>query len=615
MKKSGLLLFILILFSVPLIKTYSQEKAAEKNYIFFAVPEKDTTLTTTSKYRLGGGTLPESRVNNNGKELKVYPSGAFIDLMDLNYGENRFKVTSVSKNGETVTREFIVIRQKPLETTTSDSLVIERTTMLPAKDMWLNDGDVLKVRIKGTPGAKATFLNGLPMRELSPSETGGVKGIYVGEYKVRPGDPRLRQPQTLVQTQPVVGQYKQDSDAKLTDQPVTFVLTDTAGHMVYMESKAKISYKGDEFPLTGITKGDRPYLNFGLGEDRLGGAKMSFINPGIRLKITGKIGNQYKIQLTGNHEAWIPEDQVDIVPGADNSAVLAGSWTVYGDDKYDYVSAYIGEKLPYYTYQDPKDNRIIIDVYGAVSNTNWITQHLSVKEIKNVYYEQPEKEVYRIIIELKHKQLWGYSVSYNGSAMQVKIKRQPKDLDIDKLTFAIDAGHGGANNLGALGSTGYQEKVVNLATAYHLKKFLEDEGAKVIMTRSDDSNINNNERLKTVINANADILISIHSNSIGDASDAEKTKGASTYYKHIAYRPLSMFLYKQVLKTGLDQYGNVGNFNFTLNSPTELPNALVELAFMSNPEDEMKLMDDKFRKELAKKIYKGIEDFLDYCDD
>jgi N-acetylmuramoyl-L-alanine amidase len=69
------------------------------------------------------------------------------------------------------------------------------------------------------------------------------------------------------------------------------------------------------------------------------------------------------------------------------------------------------------------------------------------------------------------------------------------------------------------------------------------------------------------------------------------------------------------VKTGLDTLGNVGSFNFALLGPTELPTALVETAFISNPEDEMKLLDDDFRKELAGRIVEGISDFLDSCDE
>jgi N-acetylmuramoyl-L-alanine amidase len=123
------------------------------------------------------------------------------------------------------------------------------------------------------------------------------------------------------------------------------------------------------------------------------------------------------------------------------------------------------------------------------------------------------------------------------------------------------------------------------------------------------------ERLKKALSADADLLVSIHANSIGFTTNPEDTKGTATFYKHLCFRPLSMCIVKQVMQSGLSLFGNVGSFNFTLNAPTELPNVLVETAFISNPEDEMKLLDDEFRHTLAKRIVDGIQDFLDACDE
>ena len=50
-----------------------------------------------------------------------------------------------------------------------------------------------------------------------------------------------------------------------------------------------------------------------------------------------------------------------------------------------------------------------------------------------------------------------------------------------------------------------------------------------------------------------------------------------------------------------------------LNSPTEYPNALVEMLFISNPAEEMLILDEKFQQEVADKIVQGIKDFLDGC--
>ena len=66
-----------------------------------------------------------------------------------------------------------------------------------------------------------------------------------------------------------------------------------------------------------------------------------------------------------------------------------------------------------------------------------------------------------------------------------------------------------------------------------------------------------------------------------------------------------------MLELDLKEMGNNGSFNFMLNSPIEYPNALVETLFISNPEDEMKIMDEKFQQQMADKIVQGIKDFLE----
>ena len=68
-----------------------------------------------------------------------------------------------------------------------------------------------------------------------------------------------------------------------------------------------------------------------------------------------------------------------------------------------------------------------------------------------------------------------------------------------------------------------------------------------------------------------------------------------------------------MLELGLKEWGNTGSFNFMLNSPIEYPNALVEMLFLSNPEEEMKMMNEDFQQQVADKILLGIKDFLEGC--
>jgi N-acetylmuramoyl-L-alanine amidase len=60
----------------------------------------------------------------------------------------------------------------------------------------------------------------------------------------------------------------------------------------------------------------------------------------------------------------------------------------------------------------------------------------------------------------------------------------------------------------------------------------------------------------------------------------------------------------------LEDYGNVGSFNFALSGPTEYPNCLVEVAFLSNAAEEQFILSKKSPDKVAKKIREGLRDWL-----
>lgn len=359
--------------------------------------------------------------------------------------------------------------------------------------------------------------------------------------------------------------------------------------------------------LIGKTSGTLPFIEYGLGEDRLGGAKMSYLDTGIIVKVIDSVGAKYHVALSKNHEAYLPKSNftkdstISLKP-----YYLTGSWLLRGDDTFDYLSISLDDKLPYKSTQLINPAKIVIDVYGATSNTNWITQRATAKEIKNVYYEQVEDDVFRITIELKHTQHWGYSIYYEGKRLIIKVKQQPEKLRISKMKIAIDAGHGGSN-IGADGiTTKIKEKDYTLLIAQQLQKTLQKEKATVFMTREKDTTLSMPERIQLLKNASPDFLISIHLNS----SSKESVKGVSTYYRYIGFRPLTQFILESMKQLDLEEYGNIGSFNFSLNGPTDYPNCLVEVAFLSNKEEEQKILDPKFHKAVAQKIVRGIKNWL-----
>lgn len=334
---------------------------------------------------------------------------------------------------------------------------------------------------------------------------------------------------------------------------------------------------------------------------------MTYLDSNVILKVVDSFKTDYKVQLSQLHSAYIDKSNVSKTEAVKQEQHLTDSWRVYGDSLFDYVTIQLDEKLPYKSVQEIHPSKIVVDIFGATSNTNWITQFNSAKEIKNAWYEQPEDDVMRVIIELKHQQHWGYSIYYDDyKKLTIRVKRQPPVLSLKNLVIAVDAGHGGTN-IGATGiTTNIKEKDYTLLIARELEKILRQKKAKVVMTRVSDTTLSMPERIRFLKRQNPDLLISIHLNS----SSKDTVRGVSTYYRYIGFRPLSMAILHSMIQSGLNEFGNVGSFNFPLSGPTDYPNCLVEVAFLSNKNDEKKILDPKFRKQVAQRIVIGIEDFL-----
>ncbi|UYZ62443.1 N-acetylmuramoyl-L-alanine amidase [Hymenobacter weizhouensis] len=452
---------------------------------------------------------------------------------------------------------------------------------VPAADQWLSPGDRLQVRLVGQPGGRATFLNGQPLWELPPAQAQGRRGVYQGSYLVQPGDTLRGRRLSATLTTP-------DSltATALTAQTVQFL-------------------EPQQVQLA-ATRGALAYLNYGLGEDRLGGAKLGYLDSLVTLHVTGRVGDQYRVRLAEARTAWVPEEVVRLLPpGGFVPASLTGSISVQGDSVFDYVRVALSQRLPYQSQLLPEPSRLVVDIFGATSNTNWITQRDGLQELGDVSYEQVQPDVFRLVLHLRHHQSWGYHIGYRGNMLEIRVRRPPQKLRLRGLVVAVDAGHGG-DNAGATSASGVREKDLTLAIALKLRQELEQADAQVLMTRTTDQTVDNGDRVLLLRRQLPQVLISIHVNSSANPG----MQGTSTYYRYVAFRPLSVALYEEMRGTGLAGWGNVGSFNFALNGPTEYPNALVETAFLSNPDDEKRLTDPEFQQRMAEAMKRGLQQFL-----
>lgn len=353
------------------------------------------------------------------------------------------------------------------------------------------------------------------------------------------------------------------------------------------------------------------YLQYGNGDDRLGGSKMGFIDPKIVLEAIGAKGSLYCVRLASDRIAYIPKrltrpTDVTIHTGAVNT----GSWSITNTGRTDDVTIDLPGRLAYQYSTESSPTAIVVDIFGATDNSNWITQRtLDLGIIDHTDFRQIGEDTYRVYIYLKTPHIWGYTVGYDGtsSTLRISVRHRPA-LTLKGMTVGLDAGHGGENP-GAISPSGLLEKDVNLDIIMRVRELLHKRGAVTVLTRDGDTGPSMSRRKQIWREGNVDIAVSVHNNAAG----SYKVSGTAVLYKHSFDRDLAMCVARRLTQTGLDLFGVVGNFNFSLNAPTFCPNVLVEGMFMSSPEDEERLADPAFRQKVAEKIVRGLEDYLNQC--
>lgn len=192
-------------------------------------------------------------------------------------------------------------------------------------------------------------------------------------------------------------------------------------------------------------------------------------------------------------------------------------------------------------------------------------------------------------------------------------------LPLAGVTVALDAGHGGPDG-GAVSRQGLVEKDINLAVALYLRDYLQQAGAIVVMTREDDRDLADEttrgyskrktqdlkRRVRMIEENEAGILVSIHMNSV----PSSKWSGAQTFYFDSHSRSYDLaYLIQGELVRNLENTQRVAKKNdkkVYLLEAVKIPAALVEVGFLSNPQEASLLGDEAYQRKVAASIYQGI---------
>jgi N-acetylmuramoyl-L-alanine amidase len=213
-------------------------------------------------------------------------------------------------------------------------------------------------------------------------------------------------------------------------------------------------------------------------------------------------------------------------------------------------------------------------------------------------------------------------------------------------TVVLDPGHGGKDH-GKIGRSGVLEKDVNLAISKRTRELLERElGLKVVMTREDDRLLSLTERTEIANKAGADLFISVHCNSwfsteasgfeayflsparteldraVAMAENAadEFTGGASDVRSDIDFILWDMVQseylnesshFAELIQKAMGERLAIRNrgvkqANFTVLQGARMPAVLIEIAYLSNPDEEAMLADEEFQRSVAEGLVEAV---------
>ncbi|MEW6424351.1 MAG: N-acetylmuramoyl-L-alanine amidase CwlD [Bacillota bacterium] len=181
----------------------------------------------------------------------------------------------------------------------------------------------------------------------------------------------------------------------------------------------------------------------------------------------------------------------------------------------------------------------------------------------------------------------------------------------------IDPGHGGVDP-GAVGKNNILEKDIVLEVGHKLAVFLQQGGAQTIMTRKTDTDLSDPElrglsakkrqdlarRVALANDSGADLMISIHINSFPDT----RQHGAQTFYQASLSesRLLALAIQKELNYLLKDDRRTPLTGNYYILKETKIPAVIVEIGFLSNPQEYRLLQDPAYQTKIAWSLYAGL---------
>ncbi|MEH1947663.1 MAG: N-acetylmuramoyl-L-alanine amidase [Nostoc sp.] len=545
--------------------------------------------TSAQKIFFLGTAPPDGQVLINSKPITRSKAGHFSPSFPLQLGENLF---TVRRQNQELKIKVIRLNASP---ELPQGVAFAKDSLTPAVDIARLPGEVICFGAVAPPNANVSVtlanqtiaLLPQPQQAQLPSNLAALTGQNQPHAQSSVGN---YQGCTTVATAADLGkpQFQLILDGKTITQPGS--------------GKIEILSRS-QLPISEVTV-ESGVARTGPSTDY---SRLTPLPKGTRATVTGREGEWLRL----DYGAWINSKETRILPGAVPPQTIIRSVGYRQLPSATEIVFPLQVPVPVSVQQS--EQTLALTLYNTTAQTDIIRLD-DDPLIYRLDWQQEAPGQVKYTFNLKKAQQWGYKLRYDGTTLVLALRHPPKIGNTRRRPLAnfkivLDPGHGGKET-GASGPTGYLEKDVNLVVSRLLRDDLVKRGATVVMTREDDREVSLVERQAIISREEPAIALSIHHNSLPDDGDAEKTKGFGAFWYQPQAHNLAIFLQKYVVKKiGRPSYGVFWD-NLALTRPTAAPSVLLELGFMSNPDEFEQVVNPEEQKKMAKAIAQGITEWF-----
>lgn len=587
------------------------------------VQEADSTFVLAaqdSTFLFGSVGRGDAVLTVNGEGVTVYPNGTWLAWVPVDGDSLAPFDLEANAEGESARLRFLVRRTPPFRAPET-ALWVDTASLSPIGDVWLRPNEPLALSVAAAPGAKVELLlasgkvvpfvaevePGRPspgeaaFRRTVANEAGnpGGKGRYVAElagpvgpdpgHPLAPNFPEEPADSLWPRLRAVRG-----ADTVTVVWPLRWGLVDPAD--------LPPAILNDDPQGLGSTDSTTP------GRPAPYSTYHWFFPSGTAVKVSGRRGDQIRLQLSRFSVAWVNASEVQPVHPATprvtgRTSSVRLTTTRWGSR----LRMPLTERVPYRV--DELESGLRITLYGVQADMDWMQYGSTDPFVREIYFDQVREDEVALTVETSLPP-WGYRADWDGGNLLVEIRKPPEidpDAPLRGLLVAVDAGHPPG---GSTGPSGVREAEVTLGVADVLAGMLSSAGAEVLRIRTDSAAMGLVERTRRASQASADILISIHANALPDGINPFVNSGTSTYYFHRHSVELARRVNMALVRLFGTRDLGIGRADLALVRPSWMPAILTEGLFMMIPTQEYLLTSPEGQRRYALGILQGVEEFL-----